>query len=760
MIAFKLPGVTRLWVRGASTVAVITGPSSLGPWAAGAALRGALCLILTGGALWALAGAAGTHTRTLSRSRIWAGRFLAGLIVVLGGSLVRGNPCGSMFAPGPAGSGCHCLPEPLILVLLGLGLIAGSMTGWQRAAFWCGVAALMITAAPVVGGFCHGFPLCLTSCEKGIVWPSVIAFGALSIALILSTGAKTSWSLINPQPDPGGALLRRLLPAALLLPMLVRGMERGAEVTGLADVDTARGLGVILLTVCLVVMLWKSAFRISEHSRSLRESEERLRLQRQRMPIGCLVFDAENRFSQLNPAAEAIFGYAESELLGGHANLIVPEPAREHVDEVMRRLAEGDMKAHSINENVRKDGQLITCEWTNTPLRDPAGHYLGILSMVQDVTARRESEEALRLTRERLETALIASQVVVFQQDLDLRYTWIHNPALGYSAHQVVGRRDVDVFERTEDAARTEAIKREVIATGRAQRQEVEVTHGGEPFFYDLVVQPRRDAAGRTIGVVCAAVDITSRKRVEQRLAASLRELREAQQGLMRQERLATLGNLAGSVAHEMRTPLCVVRNSTVFLQHVLGSANGDISEALAEMDRAVSSCDHIITEMLDYVRDPRAGGEKTTVFQIQEVISVALRGCSVPASVQLRRLELATEPLHVRANADQVIRILINLLQNALQSMPEGGLIETGAELAEGNMVRLTVRDTGCGIPAEQLERIFEPLFSTKIKGIGLGLAIAQRYARLNGGELSVESVAGEGTTFRLLLPGGSEIA
>ena len=128
---------------------------------------------------------------------------------------------------------------------------------------------------------------------------------------------------------------------------------------------------------------------------ALRESEERLRMQMERMPIGCIVWDEQNRFSQLNPAAERIFGYSTAELLGQYVDRIVPEADRPFVDGLLQRLKEGKMTADSVNDNLTKDGRIITCQWTNTPLRDAAGRFIGLLSMVQDVTERKRAEEAL-----------------------------------------------------------------------------------------------------------------------------------------------------------------------------------------------------------------------------------------------------------------------------------------------------------------------------------------------------------------------------
>jgi PAS domain S-box-containing protein len=144
-----------------------------------------------------------------------------------------------------------------------------------------------------------------------------------------------------------------------------------------------------------VVLVFHDVTEKRRAEQAIRESEEQLRMQMERMPIGCIVFDQHNCFSQMNPAAERIFGYSATELRGQHANVIVPEAARPHVHGIMRRLAGGDMTAHSENENVTKEGRAIVCQWTNTPLRDGAGDFIGFLSMVQDITDRKQAEGAL-----------------------------------------------------------------------------------------------------------------------------------------------------------------------------------------------------------------------------------------------------------------------------------------------------------------------------------------------------------------------------
>ena len=144
--------------------------------------------------------------------------------------------------------------------------------------------------------------------------------------------------------------------------------------------------------------------------------------------------------------------------------------------------------------------------------------------------------DALRDTNARLEAAIAGADVAVFNQDRDLRYTWIRNPSLGRAAEQVIGKRDVDLLQHPADAARLEAIKRAVIDTGRDSRQEFAVTQDGVVRYYDLSVRPQRDAGGAVVGITGAAIEITDRKRIEaslsflSTLAATLTPLTSAAQ--------------------------------------------------------------------------------------------------------------------------------------------------------------------------------------------------------------------------------------
>jgi PAS domain S-box-containing protein len=170
---------------------------------------------------------------------------------------------------------------------------------------------------------------------------------------------------------------------------------------------------------------------------------------------------------------------------------------------------------------TRMDGQLRWLEAVGQVIRDKQGNAQLVAGISTDITERKAVENELRLTTERFQLALRDSSITVFNQDLDLRYTWIYNPDFGYQAWEFIGKRDSDIYDRLEDAEVTETIKLDVIRTGLSRRQEVAIRFRNVNRYYDLLVDPLKDSNGKITGVTCAAIDITERIRGEKALQRS-----------------------------------------------------------------------------------------------------------------------------------------------------------------------------------------------------------------------------------------------
>jgi PAS domain S-box-containing protein len=256
---------------------------------------------------------------------------------------------------------------------------------------------------------------------------------------------------------------------------------------------------------------------------ALRESEEQLRMQMERMPIGCIVFDRHNCFSHLNPAAEHILGYAAEELRGQHANVIVPDALRPHVESIMLRLAAGDMTANSENENLTKDGRAIMCQWTNTPLRDSAGNFIGFLSMVQDITERKRAEEALRESESKYRNLFNNIQELLtvhrVQRDLNGRIVERRlldgNPAFlravgASSIDELRGKTSGEIFGAAWSSSHADAVQ-QAMDSGQSTTQEVHHFVSGRDYITTVVPLDEDTYLG-------AGRDITERKQSEAEL--------------------------------------------------------------------------------------------------------------------------------------------------------------------------------------------------------------------------------------------------
>jgi signal transduction histidine kinase len=241
-------------------------------------------------------------------------------------------------------------------------------------------------------------------------------------------------------------------------------------------------------------------------------------------------------------------------------------------------------------------------------------------------------------------------------------------------------------------------------------------------------------------------------------LQAHQTELSKAQDELVRQEKLAILGRLSGTVSHELRNPLGVISNAVYLLKRKLAGADETVLEYLEIAQQEVENSTRIIGSLLDFARTKPALQKQ---MDARTLIECSLKKCVIPESVSVQ-VEISSMLKPLLIDPQQVEQVLQNLITNGIQAMPEGGSICISAkpvqplkdEGPEYGFVGIEVRDSGVGIEPENMEKLFQPLFTTKPKGIGLGLVVCKNLVEGNGGRIEVASSLGVGTTFRLLLP------
>jgi signal transduction histidine kinase len=237
----------------------------------------------------------------------------------------------------------------------------------------------------------------------------------------------------------------------------------------------------------------------------------------------------------------------------------------------------------------------------------------------------------------------------------------------------------------------------------------------------------------------------------EEAVERRTRDMEQVQEKLIRNERLAAVGELASGVGHELRNPLNVIRNCAYLLK--LPLTEEDDAEAvntLVLLDKQIDIANKIVTDLLDFTRITPPSPVRV---ELKTLINESLSWITVPPQITVQ-VHSNGNSRPVSTDPEQISRVFANIIANAIQAMYAGGgelNIETGED---GDFVRVEFRDTGGGIPAGNMEKIFEPLFTTKPKGIGLGLAISKRLVEQNGGKIEVVSQPGQGATFTVKLP------
>ncbi|MEE8168501.1 MAG: ethylbenzene dehydrogenase-related protein [Candidatus Hydrothermarchaeales archaeon] len=263
-------------------------------------------------------------------------------------------------------------------------------------------------------------------------------------------------------------------------------------------------------------------------------------------------------------------------------------------------------------------------------------------------------------------------------------------------------------------------------------------------------------AIGMFIALLIAKVGFTeidetirSLKYYSAEVETKMEELRKSQEQLVKSERMASIGQLAASVGHELRNPLGVIKNVSYYLSMALAEKDEKVKKHLNILERELDTSNKIITDLLDFSR-----GEIEPTFgeaNINAILKDTLARASVPDNVKVETY-LADLP-SMRVDGEQLQRVFLNMISNAVHAMPDGGKLIIRTK-SKGNSVEIEFEDTGKGISKEDIKKIFEPLFTTKAKGIGLGLAICKQIIDGHGGTIDAVSAVDQGATFIIKLP------
>ena len=330
---------------------------------------------------------------------------------------------------------------------------------------------------------------------------------------------------------------------------------------------------------------------------------------------------------------------------------------------------------------------------------------------------------------------------------------------------EAIGKTDFNFFS-SEHAEQASADEQEIIKNGRAMvaKEEKETWPDGRQTWVSTTKVPLRDKKGRIVGTFGISRDISDRRRAEEQAREAqealleeqfrAREHAEAQLAKIRDElvrttRLAAIGQMSASIAHDLRNPLGTIRNATYYLRGRLPDERAEVREYLGIIDEEVEAADRIIGNLLAIARARELVKQSVDLGRIvKEVFDGARR-----TDAMRLLMSLTPDPFIVRADADQLRQVIRNLVDNAVQAMRgRGELVVEAARDADGDKV--VFRDTGPGIAPEARGSIFEPLVTTRTKGTGLGLTICRQIVEQHGGTIELIDPDKQGAAFRVRLP------
>jgi PAS domain S-box-containing protein len=484
--------------------------------------------------------------------------------------------------------------------------------------------------------------------------------------------------------------------------------------------------------------------------------------------------DLNGRVISWNKGAESLYGYTAEEALGQSIWLRIP-PSR--VDEVTA-MNERSRRSESIDyhdtERLTKEGKLIHVAMTVSPIRDSSGRLVGSSTIARDITEQNLAEEAGRASELRYRRLFESARdgILILNENsgkiIDVNPYVIE--MLGYSKEELLGK-ELWQIGTVEDINASKAASLQLQTEGYVRYEDLPLeSSAGTLRHVEVVANSYLEGASHV--VQCNIRDITERQHAEDvlketnlRLGQTLMELKvktsdlaTMTQQLWQTSKLATMGELAASIAHELNNPLQTISLRIDSLADDFSNDSHKVHEFEIITDE-IARMGKLIGSLLQFSRHSH---QEISILDIRKEIENSLE--LIEYHLRAQRIKVVREfdenlP-KIQADHQQLRQVLLNLLTNASDAMPQGGTLTTRVRSreSEGGIIGVSVEliDSGPGITPADLEKIWEPFFTTKPegKGTGLGLAISRRAIEAHHGTLSIESQLGKGTTVTIFLP------
>lgn len=494
---------------------------------------------------------------------------------------------------------------------------------------------------------------------------------------------------------------------------------------------------------------------------TLRESEERFRKIFESASDSIIYLDRSGRIIDVNEKAVQVFGGSKQELLGKHFIKIGIFSSRDipRLLSIFTRTLAG--KSGYTNILIRnRIGQERYLECSSSIVKIDS-KFVGILVIARDVTERKHLEQTVLESHQKFERLFKGNPeaaVFVDVNDHILDTNPRFNELFGYSTEEIFGKALDDLI--VPENEREEAVKLTLeSATGYVYEETVRRRKDGT-LIPVLISAAPITISGRLIGCIVLYADITERRQMQKKLEEysqqlevlveqRTKQLKETQEKLIKSEKLAAIGQVAAMVGHDLRNPLTGIKGATYYLKKKLApEADKAVTEMLALIEEDIEYSNKIISDLLEYSREMKLElAEITPKSIMKDILSLV----EVPNNVHVS--DFVQDEPKIMADVEKMKRVFINIIKNAIDAMPTGGNLTIKSKESGGN-VEITIADTGIGISKDNLGKIWTPFFTTKAKGMGLGLPICKRIIEAHRGSILVESKLGKGTTFTITIP------
>jgi len=458
-------------------------------------------------------------------------------------------------------------------------------------------------------------------------------------------------------------------------------------------------------------------------------------------PDAIYVKDLRGRYLMINPAGAAFLGKKVDEVLGRDDSELFPADSAKMIIEADRHTTTCGVP-FTFEETLDSAGMTRTFHSTKSVFCDANGKAIGLFGIARDISERKRMEEALLESEKLFRTLCDSAPIGIFRSDSEGNNIYC-NPRweeiTGMSADEGKGTGWSKVIH-PDDHEELGRIWHEAFSSGRIYRHEHrQLTPQGKTIWVRALATPVKNLDGTILGHVGTVEDIT--------------EIRQARQEMLKTQKLESLGVLAGGIAHDFNNILtAIIGNISLARLHM--HVPEKAAKRLEEAEKAAARAKDLTQQLLTFAR----GGEPVkriidVTGLLKEAAGFAIHGSSVGCE-----FILADDLWPVDADEGQIGQVIHNLVINAVQAMPDGGIVTLRAEnvdsMSDGKRsVMISVSDTGIGIPEEHLQSIFDPYFTTKQQGSGLGLATCFAIIKNHGGVITVESTLGKGTTFNVYL-------